>query len=187
MIATGILAIIGAAIIPSIASYKKQQLINQTATELLAIGAAVQKFELNANVGTYPGKLSDLTNEITLTDATSCPTRTYTAEAATVAKWRIGGPYLDRVVPTTGLQLSLGVANNVLTRTSGVNLVGTLLVTVPNFDFADAVALNDVVDGTGDVEAVDLTNKTGAVRWTSTPSAANTVLLLFAIPVGTRC
>lgn len=187
VIATGILAIIGAAVLSSVASYQKQKLIKQTAEELLTIGAAVQKFELTANVATYPGKLSDLTNEITLTDATSCPTRTYTAEGATVAKWRVGGPYLDRVVPTTGLQLSVGVADNFLTRSSGVNLVGFLLVTVPNFEYADALALNDVVDGPADVETVDLRNLKGAIRWYVVPSASSTVPLLFAIPLGTRC
>ncbi len=187
IIATGILAIIGAAILPSIAGNQQQRLTSQTADELLAIGAAVQKFELAANVGTYPGKLSDLTTEITVGDPTSCPTRTYTAEAATVAKWRVGGPYLDRVVPTTGLQLSLGVANNALTRSSGVNLVGSLLVTIPNVDYSDALRLNDVMDGPGDVVTVGLLNLKGAIRWTTAPGASGTVSVLFAMPVGARC
>lgn len=187
IVATGILAIIGAAILPSIAGYQKQQLIKQTAEELLTIGAAVQKFELNANVGAYPGKLSDLTNEINTGDATSCASRSYANEGGSVADWRVGGPYLNRVVPTTGLRLSIGVANNVLTRSSGNNIVGFLLLTVPNFEYEDAIALNDVVDGPGDVETVDLRNLKGAIRWYEVPSATSTVPLLFAMPVGARC
>ncbi len=187
VVATGILAIIGAAILPSIAGNRKQKLINQTAEELLAIGAAIQKFELAANVTTYPGKLSDLTTEINTADATSCPTRTYSVEGGTVAKWRIGGPYLDRVVPTTGLQLSIGVANNVLTRSSGVNVVGSLLLTIPNFTYEDALALNDAVDGPGDIETAGLLNLKGAIRWNAAPAVDGTVSLLFAMPLGPRC
>ncbi len=187
VVATAILAIIGAAILPSIAGNQKQKLINQTAEELLAIGAAVQKFELNVNVGAYPGKLSDLTSEISTGDATSCATRTYANEAATVDKWRVGGPYLDRVVPTTGLQLSIGTANNLLTRSSSNNWVGFLLVTVPNFEYEDALAINDAMDGPGDVETVGLLNLKGAIRWYVAPSGTGTVSLLFAIPVAARC
>ncbi|MBA2686564.1 MAG: prepilin-type N-terminal cleavage/methylation domain-containing protein [Gemmatimonadaceae bacterium] len=189
VVSAAILAILGAAILPAVASYRSQARVNQTATDLLQIGAAVQKFELTAFVGAYPGALSDLTTEFALTSSTSCvsPNRTYTAEGATLAKWRLGGPYLDKLIPQTGLLLGVGVANNTLERSSANTSVGFLNLRIPGVAYEDALALNDVMDGQSDLETAGQLNLKGAIRWFVAPDASDNVSLLFAMPIGNRC
>lgn len=188
VIAAAILAVIGAAIVPSVVAYKTQQRIQNTANDLLAIGAAVQKFELTANVGKYPGRLSHLSTQyVLLTDSTSCRT-TYNSAGATLAGWRVGGPYLDRVIPRTGLQLGVGVAIDTLHRSSNATTVGYLNLIIPGVAYEDALLLNNVVDGPADPETAGNLNLKGAIRWFVAPSAPNnTVSLIFSMPIANTC
>lgn len=188
VIAAAILALLGAAIVPSVVSYQNQKRLQDTANDLLAIGAAVQKFELIGNPGKYPGRLSHLSTEYVLsTDRTSCGT-TYSAAGATLAGWRVGGPYVDRVIPRTGLRLGVGVANDSLERSSNATTVGYLNLRIPGVGYEDALLLNNILDGPADPETVGLLNLKGAIRWFVAPSApTNTVSLIFSMPIGNTC
>jgi type II secretory pathway pseudopilin PulG len=187
VISAAILAILGAAIVPSVVSYRTQLRLRDTANDLLEIGAAVQKYQLAANVGFYPGRLSHLSTEfVPGTDVTSCNT-TYTAAGTTVVRWRVGGPYITRLIPTTGLKFGVGVANNVLERSSPSGTVGSLLLRIPQVDYEDAILLNDIIDGPLDIETVDRRNIDGAIRWPVIPSTTSTVSLLFVMPIAKTC
>jgi type II secretory pathway pseudopilin PulG len=138
-------------------------------------------------IGTYPGKLSQLTTPITTSDRNSCglglPLQNATRfKNAEVNRWE--GQFFRQELPTTGFLIAPGFfANDQMLRYSAVfnpagppyfaeeyfpsgntTTPGTLAIIIPNVKYTDAVALAQRVEG-------DPTGVFGAVRFT--PNVTN--------------
>jgi hypothetical protein len=132
-------------------------------------------------IGTYPGKLSQLTTPITTSDRNSCglglPQQNATRfKNAEVNRWE--GQFFRQELPTTGFLIAPGFfANDQMLRYSAVfnpagppyfaeeyfpsgntTTPGTLAIVIPNVKYTDAVALAQRVEG-------DPTGVFGAVRF----------------------
>lgn len=106
------------------------------------------------DVGMYPHALSHLTRQISTFDANSCGVSYTTIDSA---GWN--GPYLNRMVPATGVPIAIGVVRDTLTReppSGGDSPV--LAIHVDSVAIEDAGALDLHVDGVRDSTA-------GSVRW----------------------
>jgi prepilin-type N-terminal cleavage/methylation domain-containing protein len=193
VVSVAILAIVAAVVIPNATRYIYQQRLTSDVALLDSIVAGRQDFRNALNA--YPGRMSHLATAITgngfnLGDSTSCNgtnggTITFYS-AGNVSFWtgatpstppKHAGPYFGRPIPKTGLQLSIGVAQDNLVRLSGNNTVGFQNIIVPAVSYADAIAFDRIVDGF-DLAGANRTDTAGTVRWSSTPSGPRDTVTL---------
>lgn len=198
VVAVGILAILGATAVPTVVAYRDQQRIQQTAEDLTNLSLTFLTYKFPTNPFKYPRLLSHFSTQVLSTDLTSCaaPNRTYGQEGNAQTRWPVGAPYINKLIPLTGMELGIGVADNTVVRstipfgtgTTGTNsTVSNLHVSIPGVTYDDARALNDILDGQGDVDQVNRTNTRGAVRWTAVPDANNLVTVIYIIPAAKTC
>lgn len=185
VVAITILIVLGAAIVPSSISYLAQERVASTAVRLDSLAVDIVLFRLA--VTDYPNRLRHLSEPIVNADSTACngiaPT-TVVLYGGNAAKWT--GPYSKQRFPPTGAQLGIGVANDQLVRTSNNTTAGFINITIPLVDFVDAVALNDYMDGQGDLNQANRTNTTGAIQW-GLPDAAEKVTVTFGVGAQKSC
>ena len=138
--------------------------------------------------GINPGRLSQLTNKITVTDVSSCG---YTYNTAYTGRW-LRSFYSSPISSTTPLRIADGFyANDVLERfdtlgaakvflrTAGADTAkapGTLAIVMPNVSLADANALVERMEGDQNPASVK-----AIVRFTPSGSAPVTVRYHMAI------
>jgi prepilin-type N-terminal cleavage/methylation domain-containing protein len=97
-----------------------------------------------ADLRRYPGALEHLTRQIQTTDVNSCGV-TYNPGDVIPDKWR--GPYLNRVVNTSGIPIGIGTVRNQLTRDHASTVRNSVLrIHVDNVIIEDAMALDARVD-----------------------------------------
>lgn len=187
VVALTIMIVLGAALVPTAASYVESERVKSTAKTLDSLNAAIRTFK--TDVTRYPGRIKHLSEPVTGNDTTACngiaPTTVNTIGGASAAKW--DEPYFDtRVTAAVGLYLGIGVANDRLTRTSANTTAGFINITIPSVRFQDAKELNDVMDGQGDLNQGNRSNTTGAIQW-GIPNAAEQVTVTFGTAVGKTC
>lgn len=121
-------------------------------------------------VGVYPGKLSDLTTQITTAGTNICGTA-YTGPIGTAGtqmyKWaNAANPFYGSQLLTTGTPIATGfTVQNTLVRlnavaSSGANSANTMIIRMPSVTLADAKGLDLAVDGV-------VSGTTGIVRYSS--------------------
>lgn len=162
LVALAVMVTLAAVIVPGVVQILDRARVDRGYESLNAISAAVLAFR--TDVGHSPAALTQLSEPITGAMSSSCGV-SYGQKGGQAAKaW--AGPYLNRIVPTTGLPVGIGTAENAL------NQVGaTLQVTVNGVLEADALALDTRVDG-GDGAGA------GGVQWSGT----DFVTLLWVMP-----
>ena len=139
-----------------------------------AIKTGVESFE--NDVGQFPGQLSHLSTAITTSQEDICDNDYSNSEAN---RW--SGPYLDRIVPSTGLRLPIGRAKNQLDELPNNSSNPTSIrMTVDSVAVEDAEELNVLLDG-------DVGNSTQHnVQWT-TPASSEGLVTLYLIQLIDGC
>jgi prepilin-type N-terminal cleavage/methylation domain-containing protein len=185
VVAAVIIAMLAAVTTPSLLGFLDAQRAQATADKLAALGAGIAAFEAAvkttaaATSNTYPGELSELTNQITTvlaTDKNSCGA-VFTTTATT--NWSNAGPFVTFYIPTTGYVTPIGTVSDALVRvpsTIGVGVLKMQLATVED----DAKNLDQIVDG-GDGLAA------GVVQWTAPSIAGGAVTVTYQVPVAAKC
>jgi prepilin-type N-terminal cleavage/methylation domain-containing protein len=193
VVSIAILAVLAAVVIPNGTRYLYDSRLRADAALLDSINIARNDF-FKAIIK-YPGRMSMLARQIhgngfNAGDSTSCNgTNGGTISWIGVADsshWNGGlpptapahaGPYFGRPIPSTGLQLSIGVAQDKLVRTSSNSVIGWQNIVIPAVSYADAIALDKIVDG-DDLQGPNRTDTAGTLRWATTPSGPRDTVTL---------
>ncbi len=159
VILIAVMAVLSVVVFVAFAGDNDRERIERTADVLHRLVAAMDTTKsvtsFGANVGKWPGKLSQLVIPITgAAPDLSCSGATFTA-----ANWK--GPYYLAPIPTTGYPIAAGfTANDALVK---VNTL-TLAIVMPNVSLKDAQSLGLEVEnkatGAGPVVVFSSTNPT---------------------------
>lgn len=168
IVVIAVMTVLTATIAPTLLGALDRERRKAALTTLDEVIDAMTAMRKDAQV--WPGRLSHLSTPITTTDLNICGTP-YTLTQ--VGQW--AGPYIDRSVPSTGLTLGVGVANNVLTRQIVAGTDALLQIVIPNVAIEDVLALNTRIDADNDGLA-------GTVRW-SVPNAEGLTTLTYVRPI----
>jgi prepilin-type N-terminal cleavage/methylation domain-containing protein len=185
VVAAVIIAMLAAVTTPSLLGFLDRERAQTTADKLAALGAGIAAFEAvvktsaSATSNSYPGALSELTNQITTvvaTDKNSCG-GAFTTTATN--NWAAAGPFVTFYVPTTGYVTPIGTVSDALVRTPAAGGVGTLKLQLATVE-DDAKNLDLIVDG-GDGLAA------GTVQWGAPGTAGGAVTVTYQVPVANKC
>ena len=173
IVGLAIMVIVAATITPALLGVVDKERRDAALTSLTGISDAVAAFR--ADVNEYPGLLTQLTTPIG-SEPDLCGANYSGGEQG---DWE--GPYLNRVVPPTGLPIGIGRARNQLTRFPNTNNPSHMILTVDSVVIEDALALNRRLDADGDDGTAN------AVRWTMLSAADGLVTLGFWGPIQDLC
>lgn len=175
IVGLAIMIMIATAVTPVVFSSIDRARVNSAVAALGGISEALDSFE--TDVDEHPLTLAQLVTPITTaqTDVCGSPYEAGTGKGG-VDSWV--GPYLDRAVPTTGIPIGIGVAQNTLTRVGATNKAGDIVITIPNVSIDDAESLDLELDGKDGRTG-------GSVRWPD-PGSAVTVTVSYYKPTR-RC
>ncbi|MGQ0813176.1 MAG: prepilin-type N-terminal cleavage/methylation domain-containing protein [Gemmatimonadota bacterium] len=148
--------ILAAAIVPSLIGALDRERVQASVDAMQGVTDAMS--ELRQDNQDWPGRISHLSAPIT-TSMTNVCGNTYTT--GRVTNW--AGPYLDRVVPSTGVPIGIGVLKDTTYRSFVTGNDGLLTMEILNVTLEDARGLNTTVDGDGDVAGQTI----GTVRWSA--------------------
>ena len=151
IVAVAILAILTAAIAPTLLGVVDHKRIEASAESIEALTDAMST--MRDDNQDWPGRLSHLSTPITTSDLNICGVPYASGK---VAQW--AGPYIDRVVASTGVPLAIGTVSDLLVREIVSGNDGYLKVEVTGVTPDDALALDEYTDGDG-------SSTEGAVRW----------------------
>ena len=166
-----VLLILAAAIAPSIMGSLDRERVSTAANTLQEITDAMS--EMRKDNQDWPGRLSHLSSPITTSDKNVCG-NSYTS--GKVGNW--GGPYIDRVIPSTGLPVGIGTARDTVYRSALSGQDALLTIEITSVQQDDALSLNTTVDNDGDVAG----RTTGTIQW-STTSSEGLVTVLYYRPI----
>lgn len=173
VVALAILVMIAATVTPAMIGYLDRERANEGSDSLLNLAEAIASF--HEDVGYYPSELSQLTEPVPHDGKNSCGS-SFGGGAAD--DWN--GPYLTRIIPSTGLPIFVGLAQNELIRTpehAGTHSSGTLALVVTGVRLDDAEAMNQTIDS-------DASSTSGSVRWTAPDGDGFVTMYLLAPIVG---
>src|SRR5579859_4325226 len=172
-----VLATLAAVVIPAIAHQAQKADPNQAANDVVNLRGAIEQFV--GDVRKYPNSIGQLTSKISTSVHPLTTTTNY--GAADVARWK--GPYLttDSLgARATGYGASFKFAFDTCTltntgTTSTANGIKYLILSLPGpLDTLSWVAIDETID--------DGAKSTGAVRWSGTGAATDTLKVLL-IPI----
>lgn len=167
LVGLAIVVVLAAVVTPSLVGMLDDARVERGVTSLQNLSDAIAAFE--EDVKEYPSDLTQLTSPVTRDDPNSCDG---TFSPGHAKQW--AGPYLNRLVPATGIPIAVGTAENELIR-DGSGQAGVLRIAVPQTTEIDAIEINRRMDGDGDPSG-------GAVQWTVTDSEGM-VTLFYLTPV----
>lgn len=167
VVALIITATLAAVVLPGLVRALDDARVQRGLDSLEAIASAILEYEDDINA--YPPNLFQLVTELQNGDDDSCGDNLSNGE-----RNRWDGPYLDRIVPSTGVPVGVGVAAPTLIRFPTGGNDALLVVVVNDVGEEDATALDARVDGDG--------MSAGTVLWTSV-EADGLVTLGWAIPI----
>jgi prepilin-type N-terminal cleavage/methylation domain-containing protein len=195
VVSVAILAIIGAIVVPNVNRYLYNQELQATVDMLDSLSRS--RIAFVRTIGLTPGRLSQLTTPITITDNPSCngiaPSQSASVYSSShVNLWTgftappVGGhsgPFFGRSIPFAGYPLPIGIVNDRIVRTTANLAAGFITFQIPNVTYADAIALNNMVDG-GGTPGPSRTDTAGALRWSTTPTGTSDLVTLLWVMGG---
>jgi type II secretory pathway pseudopilin PulG len=164
MVAVVIIALMAAVIAPNVIGALDRARISAANKTLQGLAQGIREF--HADVGEYPGELTQLSAPITTGLDNSCGAN---YNAGEVNLWR--GPYVDRTLSATGVPLGIGTASNALFRVSA----DVLALPGINVHVDDILALDALADG-GDGAAA------GSIAWIAS-GVPNIVIMGYLVPI----
>ena len=159
--------VLTAALTPSLIGVLDRKRVDESKETLDALVSGMT--EMRNDNQDWPGKLSHLTTPITTADKNICGAN---YAAGKVSNW--AGPYLSRVVPTTGFPIGIGSVRDSLVRQLISGNDSYVEIQVDSVKAEDAAELDRLYDNDGAAA--------GTVRWGAT-SATGQVTLLFLRPI----
>jgi prepilin-type N-terminal cleavage/methylation domain-containing protein len=190
VVAAAIMAIVAAAVAPSLMGYYNARRSAETADILDSLGLALNNAVwMNGyqgflqTVGTYPLQLHSLTTQITATDK-QCSGAVFTSGAGgQTSLWRSSPPFtLLNIIAGNGVSTPLGwIRDSVIKGTTANNTAGWVELHMDSISLADAQRLDSLIDrsavGAG----------TGLLRYGNSPNAGfQLVRYLIAAPLFRR-
>jgi type II secretory pathway pseudopilin PulG len=169
IVALALLLIMTVAVMPSLAGTRDRDRVLAAAAELDEIMFAMGN--MRSDNQDWPGRISHLSYPITTSDVNVCGG---TYPNGKVNNW--DGPYLARVVPPTGLELGIGVAQDSLVRQVLTGQHALMLLEIDGVSEEDAIELNRLLDADGSATG-------GAIRWTITDAASGMARVQLARPI----
>ena len=167
-----VLLILAAAMVPSLIGGVDRDRVSSSVDALQDITEAMTAMRTDNQ--DWPGRISHMSKPITTSDRNVCWASGYSS--GRVSNW--AGPYIDRVVPSTGLPISIGVIKDSVYRSQVSGNDALLTIEVQNVSVEDAFGVNTAVDNDGDVAG----RTTGTVQW-STTSPEGLVTLFYYRPI----
>lgn len=167
LVAIVIILILTAALAPTLLGVLDRKRVESARESLDALVTAMT--EMRADNQDWPGKLSHLATPITTADRNICGS---TYSAGKVGNW--GGPYVARVVQSTGFPIAIGTARDSLVRELISGNDAYLKIQVDSVAQEDATELDKLYDNDGSAG--------GTVRW-SASSGSGLVTLFFLRPI----
>lgn len=149
----------------------RQQAATRTAEMLWQVKLAILDSTTNARsfrprVSRHPSRLSQLVYPISTSQQAACGTNFQNPH---VTSWNAWGPFIGiHIDSTIGLVTPIGTAQNLLIRQPANVAIGVLVIRFPVVDEADAIRLDEFVDGADGSAA-------GTVRWAA-PAGGTTAL-----------
>jgi general secretion pathway protein G len=171
IVGLAIMAMIASMVTPAMIGLLDQKRREAAVTNFSEIATAIGRFR--ADVLEYPGQLDQLSSAPLSTDADVCA-QVYTSGERSA--WK--GPYLGRLVPTTGLPVAIGRARNQLGRFPASGTPTSIYMTVDSVVIEDALAINKELDDDGDSAT------SNSVRWTTLSAADGLVTLTLHAAMG---
>lgn len=166
LVVLAVIVILAAVIVPQAVRTADKARIETAATALQNISEGIKDFA--DDVKEVPGDLRHLVEPLS-PGQRDCRGQTYSL--AERNRW--AGPYLNRLVPATGLPVAIGTALLPIVPDTSTSRAR---IQVANVLEEDAIALNELVDGDGD-------RSSGTVRWTL-PDSRGLVTLYYQTPYG---
>lgn len=186
-VSAALIAILAAATVPSFSEYLDMRDAVTTANTLSQLAAGVTSFGSSVRsagtTGTYPNKISSLTNQIVQASTLNSCKATTTMTANAVTTYNASAPFVDFYVPVGGLKTPFGIVLDTMTRNPTTALVGTLAIDM-QIDTIDALRLERVVDGDDGTVAA---NRTAGTLRITTSGTARINNVQYLVPVGARC
>lgn len=180
LVALALILIIGAAAVPQVIASVDRARVDRAAASLKGLADATTAFNRDVKrhnaLTPFPGKLTHLTSAIPSGTAGETDVCGTTYDAGEAERWQ--GPYLDRVIPATGLPIGIGTIENQLIATPSVNGGSLLTFVVVGATIEDALALNGRVDGNEGAGAAT----EGTVRWLDHGDGTVTLHYLRPVP-----
>jgi type II secretory pathway pseudopilin PulG len=159
VVAIAVLLVLAAAIAPSLIGGLDRGRASGAVETLQDLTDAMS--EMRRDNQDWPGRLSHMTRPITSSDLNVC-SNTYSP--GKVGNW--DGPYFDRVVPSTGLPIEIGVIKDDIYRSAVSGNDAYLTLEISAVSEGDALEVNRIVDNDGDVSG----RTTGTVQWSAVTS-----------------
>ncbi len=177
VIALSIIVLISLASVSVLRAVSDKERFDVATRTLLQIDSAFAPFR--TQVGVNPGKISHLATLITTSDSSPCALYT----ASHVGGWPgtlqgggppgtppSGGPYINKVFPKDSFALQgIGTIHDDITRDppapGGTQRFHLLQFAVTGVQRADAVELNERIDGSADLDPASPSNLTGQLQW----------------------
>ena len=169
IVAVAVVTILAAAILPGLVRSLEVARVDRAQELFETFADGIDDFR--ADVPRYPSRLSQLVTEISSADDNSCGANFSNGHAN---QW--DGPYVRRVITTTGVAIGIGTAEDLLVRVPPTASSALLMISVENVKLEDALELNERYDVDGG------SGTAGTIRWT-TPDAQGLTNLFFAMPV----
>jgi type II secretory pathway pseudopilin PulG len=167
VVAVLIIVLLTAALTPSLIGVLDRERVDEAKETLDGLVAGMT--EMRNDNQDWPSRLSHLTTPITTSDRNICGAN---YSAGKVSNW--AGPYLSRVIPTTGFPIAIGIARDSLVREIIGGTDAYAKIQVDSVKAEDASDLDKVYDNDG--------SAAGTVRWGSA-SATGQVTLFFLRPI----
>ena len=188
IVSVAIVVTLAVVIVPSI-----DLLIEKARMDL--IEDALRKYEdaitnFRNKITTNPGKLSHLSRPITIADSSPCQAYSNQEVSAWAGTPPVGGPYINEVLPEGPFRIgTFGMAQNTLTRDpptqGGSQRYAFLYYTITGVALADAIEINERIDGSADLDPSTTVNATGTIQWGTPVDGFVTVTYRMLVPRNT--
>jgi type II secretory pathway pseudopilin PulG len=144
IVAVATVAVLGAAVLPEVASSADRELAVRTYAQLADLDSGIMTFgTLVKRVGTvYPGAIHQLTNPLTTSDKVSCQNNTMNSNA--IKLWNQDGAFSTQYITSAGLYTPIGTVNDLIEHASGS---APMYLRIPAVDTGMLTRMDGLVDG----------------------------------------
>lgn len=169
ILTVAILAALAAVVAPEMATIHDRNRMAGVSAQLRRIALKVNAF--NSSVGNYPGRVSQLSNAITMSDHNSC---NLAMTSTNVSNWTSAGPFVDFWSDRNGVWTEIGRVGDSIPGRASPGHTDPVYVDIAGVSSADAAMFDAYVDGaTGDTVSVGtIVNDTTTVRYRLLSSSA---------------
>jgi type II secretory pathway pseudopilin PulG len=162
LVTVAIIAALAAAAAPSLSSMNDTARVTSAVATLRQVGQGIINFRTvvhsSNNTLNFPGKISQLTNKLKLTDRNSCGALMV---ARDTSDWVANAPFLPFMAPTIGIATPIGVLNDSIPRRAST--ADSMFIEMSGVTMADAERFKAAIDSNSTPVGDTVTIKHAAV------------------------